>query len=183
LQISYSRLCPFIVLPLRLQPDSGSSCNRCTLRVANTECSLLMLYYPFSCNPTEVRVAIDTLRVANKCFRLILYYLFDCNWTVIVPIYTVVIGLDLLLQPVHVTSCNCIIYIFYRSSIHAFICVATVPIYIVVICLHLLLQLVHGISCNHNVCKLAINYSWHSINTECFRLILYYLFSCNRTVV
>jgi hypothetical protein len=28
---------PDTVLPLQLQPDSGSSCNRCTLRVANTE--------------------------------------------------------------------------------------------------------------------------------------------------
>jgi hypothetical protein len=47
------------ILPLQLQPDSGSSCNRCTLRVANTECFLLIIYYPFSCNPIVVRVAID----------------------------------------------------------------------------------------------------------------------------
>jgi hypothetical protein len=43
---------------LQLQPDSGSSCNRCTLRVANTECFHLILYRTFSCNPTVVQVAI-----------------------------------------------------------------------------------------------------------------------------
>jgi hypothetical protein len=40
--------------PLQLQPDSGSSCNWYTLRVANTKRFRLILYYPFSCNPTVV---------------------------------------------------------------------------------------------------------------------------------
>jgi hypothetical protein len=131
---------PDTVLPLQLQPDSGLSCNRCTLRVANTKCFRLILY-PFICNPTMIRVATDihselqilmlppyvvlplhlqldsgsscnrymfrvantkcfrlrlqlqsdsgdsgsscnrcTLRVANnECFRLILYCHFNCN--------------------------------------------------------------------------------------------------------
>jgi hypothetical protein len=46
------------VLLLQLQPDSGSSCNRCTLRVANNECFRLILYFHFSCNPIVVGVAI-----------------------------------------------------------------------------------------------------------------------------
>jgi hypothetical protein len=40
--------------PLQLQPDSGSSCNWYTLRVANTKRFCLILYYPFSCNPIVV---------------------------------------------------------------------------------------------------------------------------------
>jgi hypothetical protein len=55
----YWVLPPDTVLPLQLQPDSGSSCNRCTLRVANTECFRLVLYYPFRCNQIVIRVAID----------------------------------------------------------------------------------------------------------------------------
>jgi hypothetical protein len=50
---------PNTILPLQLQPHRGSSCNQCTLWVANTECFRMILYYPFSCNPTEVWVAID----------------------------------------------------------------------------------------------------------------------------
>jgi hypothetical protein len=46
--------------PLQLQPDCGPSCNWYTLWVANTEHFHLILYYPFSCNPTVVRVAIGT---------------------------------------------------------------------------------------------------------------------------
>jgi hypothetical protein len=53
------QITPDTVLPLQLQPDSGTSCNRFTLRVANTECFSLIIYYPFSCNLTVIRVAID----------------------------------------------------------------------------------------------------------------------------
>jgi hypothetical protein len=53
------------------------SCNWCTLWVANTECFRLILYYPFSCNWC-------TLWVTNtECFRLILYYPFRCKRTVV----------------------------------------------------------------------------------------------------
>jgi hypothetical protein len=45
--------------PLQLQPDSCSSCNRCKLQVANTECFRITRYHPFSCNWTVVQVAID----------------------------------------------------------------------------------------------------------------------------
>jgi hypothetical protein len=55
----YWVLPPDTVIPISLQPDSGWNCNRCTFRVANTEFFRLMLNYPSSCNPTEVRVAID----------------------------------------------------------------------------------------------------------------------------
>jgi hypothetical protein len=55
----YWVLLPDIVLPLLFQLDSGSSCNRRTLRVANIECFRLILYYPFCCNQTVVQVAID----------------------------------------------------------------------------------------------------------------------------
>jgi hypothetical protein len=53
------QITPDTVLPLQLQPDSGTSCNQFTLRVANTECFSLIIYYPFSCNLTVIRVAID----------------------------------------------------------------------------------------------------------------------------
>jgi multisubunit Na+/H+ antiporter MnhE subunit len=46
------------ILPLQLQPGTGSSCNWYTLRVASTKFFRLILY-PFSCNPIVVRVAID----------------------------------------------------------------------------------------------------------------------------
>jgi hypothetical protein len=52
-------LSPDTVLPLQLQPESGSSCNQYTLRVANAERFRLILYYPFTCNPTVVPVAIN----------------------------------------------------------------------------------------------------------------------------
>jgi hypothetical protein len=103
------------ILPLQLQPDSGSSCNRCTLRVANTECFLLIIYYPFSCNPIVVRVAIDVhseLQIRS-----------DSAW-------------------------------YYTT---------------------LQLQLDSGSSCNRCTLRVA--------NTECFHLILYYPFNCNRTVL
>jgi hypothetical protein len=78
----YWVLPPDTVLPLSLQPDNGSSCNRCTFLVANTECFRLMLYYSFSLQPDNCNWY--TLRVANsKCSRLILYYPFSCNRIVV----------------------------------------------------------------------------------------------------
>jgi hypothetical protein len=65
LQLIYTPSCKYWVLPsdtippLELQCNSASSCNWYTLRVANTECFRLILYYPFNCNPTMVRVVID----------------------------------------------------------------------------------------------------------------------------
>jgi multisubunit Na+/H+ antiporter MnhE subunit len=64
LQSMYTSSCKYwvlssdTVLPLLLQSDSGSSCNCYTLRVASTKFFRLIVY-PFSCNPTVVRVAID----------------------------------------------------------------------------------------------------------------------------
>jgi hypothetical protein len=62
------------ILPVQLQPDSGSSCNWYTLRVANTKCFCLILYYPFRCNPIMVQVAFDVhFELQLKCLR-------SCNW-------------------------------------------------------------------------------------------------------
>jgi hypothetical protein len=55
----YWVLPPDAILPLQLQPDSGSSCNWYTLLVTNTKCFRLIRYYPFVCNRTVVRVAIN----------------------------------------------------------------------------------------------------------------------------
>jgi hypothetical protein len=55
----YWVLLPDTVLSLQLQPDIVSSCNRCTLLVANNEYLHMIMYYPFSCNHTVVRVVID----------------------------------------------------------------------------------------------------------------------------
>jgi hypothetical protein len=65
LQSMYTPSCKYWVLQLdtvlliKLQPDSGSYCNWYTLRVANTECFRLILYYPFHCNRIAVWVVID----------------------------------------------------------------------------------------------------------------------------
>jgi hypothetical protein len=59
LSCKYLVLTPDTILPLQLQPDTSSSCNWYTHRVVNTECFRLILYYPFRCNQTVVRVAID----------------------------------------------------------------------------------------------------------------------------
>jgi hypothetical protein len=50
---------PNNILPVHLQPNNGSSCNRCTLRVANSKCFRLIQYYPFICNRIVVRVGIE----------------------------------------------------------------------------------------------------------------------------
>jgi hypothetical protein len=68
-------------IPLYLQPDNDLSCNWYTLRVANTKCFRLMLYYPFICNSIVVRVAIDIcseLQILSASA-----YAFSCNPTVV----------------------------------------------------------------------------------------------------
>jgi hypothetical protein len=60
LSCKYLVLPPDTILPLQLQPDTSSSCNWYTHRVVNTKCFRLILYHPFRCNQTVVRVAIDT---------------------------------------------------------------------------------------------------------------------------
>jgi hypothetical protein len=57
--LSAPAVLPDNTLPVQLQLDSGSSCNRCTLWVTNTKCFRLIQYYPFSCNRIVVRVAIE----------------------------------------------------------------------------------------------------------------------------
>jgi hypothetical protein len=64
------------------------------LRVANTECFRLILYYPFSCNQTVVRVAIDVhseLQILSfEGFHLVsglhyTFFLFDDIVTSLLP--------------------------------------------------------------------------------------------------
>jgi hypothetical protein len=115
----YWVLPPDTILPLQLQPNRGSSCNRCTLWVANTECFRMILYYLFSCNPTEVRVAIDvhsefqilsaytrycttSLVAIEQWFELHSTYTLSCNYWVLPPDAV----LSLQLQPDSGSSCN-----------------------------------------------------------------------------
>jgi hypothetical protein len=97
LQLIYTPSCkywalpPDTILPLQLQPNSGSSCNWYTLWVANTKCFRLILYYPFSCNRTTIRVAIDvhfelqilSFRISPREWwqKLQLVHDTSCNWS------------------------------------------------------------------------------------------------------
>jgi hypothetical protein len=128
------------ILSLHLQPDSGSSCNWYTLRVANTECFCLILYHPFSCNRIVVRVAIDVhsdIQIQSA---------FSCNRTVV----RVAIDVHSKMQILSDSAWYC----------------TTPPLQLQPDC---------GPSCNWYILWVA--------NTERFRLILYYPFSCNPTVV
>jgi hypothetical protein len=166
----YWVLSPDTVLPLGLQPDSGSSCNWYTLRVANTECFRLILYYPLSCNWYTVRVT------NTKFFRLILYNPFSCNRIVVWVAIDAHSELQILsafvwyyttpqLQPGTGSSCNW--YTLWVVNTECFRLILYYPF--------VPLQLGSGSSCNWYTLQLA--------NTKCFRLILYYPFSCNRILV
>jgi hypothetical protein len=76
------------VLPLQLQSDTCSSCNRCTLRVASTKCFRLILYYP----------SVAT----GQWFELQSMYTPSCKYRALPP-DTV---LHLQLQPDSGSSCN-----------------------------------------------------------------------------
>jgi hypothetical protein len=152
LQLIYTPSCkywvlpPNIVLPLQLQPDSGSSCNWYTVRVTNTKCFRLILYYPFSCNRTVVRVAIDAHSELQILSASVWYYTTP----------SVVARYWFELQLIYTPSCK--YWMLLPDT------VLPVP-----------LQPDSGLSCNWYTLQLA--------NTKCFRLILYYPFSCNWIVV
>jgi hypothetical protein len=137
-------LLPDTVLPLPLQPNNCSSCNRCTLQVASTMLApdialphQLQLDSCLSCNWCILGVT------NTECLHLILYYLFRCNRTVV----QVAIDVHSELQLLSASAC-------------------IIP---------LQLQPDSGSSCNW--------YTLWVVNSKCSRLILYYLFSCNRIVV
>jgi hypothetical protein len=92
---------------LILQPDSGSSCNWYTPRVANTECFHLILYYPFSCNPTVVRVVINLhseLQILNAS-----------TWYCNTP--SVAIGQWFELQSMYTPSCKYIVFLQVATTV------------------------------------------------------------------
>jgi hypothetical protein len=122
LQSIYTKSCKYrvlpldTILPLQLQPDNGSSCNWYTLRVANTECFRLILYYPFSCNPTMARVAIDIhselqilsafvwLYYPSCCIRIVVRVAIDVQSELQVLLPDTLIPIQL--QPDRGSSCN-----------------------------------------------------------------------------
>jgi hypothetical protein len=79
-----------IVLPLLLQSDSGLSCNRCTLRVANTKFFRLILH-PFCW--IVVQVAIDIHSefqiLSFQGFHLVsgLHYIFFLFYDIVIYIF------------------------------------------------------------------------------------------------
>jgi hypothetical protein len=135
------------VLPpaLELQPDSGLSCNRCTLHVANTKYFRLILSTPW----VETRQWIE----------LQLIYTLSCKYWML----TSDTILPLELQPNSGLSCNW--YTPESQILSAFVWYCTTP------------SVATG-----QWFELQFIYS-RVANTKCFRLTLYYPFSCNRTVV
>jgi hypothetical protein len=164
----YWVISPDTILPLH--------CNlRCTLRVANTECFCLILYYPFCFNWIVVRVAIDVY------FEL--QILSASVWYCTTP--SVAIGQWFKLQLIYTLSCK---YYVLPPDTKPFSCNPTVVR--VAVDIHSVLQILSatadtvlplqlqpdsGSSCNW--------YTLWVVNTKCFYLILYYPFSCNLTVV
>jgi hypothetical protein len=79
---------PETVLPLLLQPDSDSSCNRCTLQVTNTEC------FAWYCTTPSV--------ATWRWHKLQSMYTLSCKYWVLRLIFV----LPLQLQPNGGSSCN-----------------------------------------------------------------------------
>jgi hypothetical protein len=161
------------ILPLQLQPGTGSSCNWYTLRVESTKFFRLILY-PFSCNPIVVRVAIDIHSELQILSAYVWYYTTPSvatrQWFELQSIYTFELQIlsasvwyctTLLLQSDIGSSCNWYTLRvastkFFRLILYPFSCNPD-----------------SGSSCNWYTVQVA--------NTKFFLLILY-PFSCNQIV-
>jgi hypothetical protein len=220
-----------IVLPLQLQLHSDSSCNRCTLWVANTECFRLILYYPFSCNPTVVWVAIDihselqilsasawyytTPSVATRqSLELQFIYTLSCKILSACAWYYTPLSVATRqwfeLQSMYTLSCK--YWVLLHDTIpplqlkpnsgssynRCTLRVANTKCFRLILQQWFELQLIHTPSCKYWVLPpdtilplqlqpnsgLRCNRcTFRVANTECFHLILYYLFRCNQIVV